>query len=80
MIYKFVKSTRNFKKYDVFKNNKYLTSFGDKRYQHYEDKTPNKEYEYLNHYDNDRKRLYYLRHGKEAKKESAKWFSHKYLW
>ena len=39
-MYSFKVSTKNNKKYDVYKNNKYLTSFGHKKFQHYEDKTP----------------------------------------
>ncbi len=70
-------STKKFKKYDVFKNKKYYLSFGDKRYAQYFDKLGH--YSHLNHNDKERRRLYYARHG-EAKKYSAKWFSHKYLW
>lgn len=77
MVYTFKKSKRKNKKYDVYKNGKYLTSFGDNRYQQYFDKIG--IYSSLNHLDERRKDLYYKRHGK-AKFESAKWFSHKYLW
>ena len=43
-MYVFKVSTRTNKKYDVYKDNKYLVSFGDKRYEQYEDKTPIKYY------------------------------------
>ena len=79
-MYTFKKSTRINKKYDVFKNGKYLVSFGDSRYEQYEDKTPLKLYSSKSHYDKKRKDAYYKRHGKKADFESAKWFSHKYLW
>lgn len=75
----FKKSTRKNKKYDVFdKNGKYITSFGDSRYQQYKDKIG--LYSHLDHKDPKRRKLYYQRHGKKAKPLSAKYFSHKYLW
>lgn len=77
-MYTFRKSTRKNKKYDVFKNNKYLVSFGDNRYQQYFDKIGS--YSRLNHNDKKRRDNYYSRFGKNAKYETAKWFSHKYLW
>ncbi len=55
-------------------------SFGDVRYQQYKDSTPLKLYSHLNHLDEKRKNNYYARFGKDAKKYTAKWFSHKYLW
>ena len=39
-MYQFKVSTRKNKKYDVYENNKYIVSFGDNRYEQYEDKTP----------------------------------------
>jgi len=78
-MYTFKKSTRKNKKYDVYKNGKYLVSFGDSRYEQYEDTTPLKLYSSKNHFDKKRRDAYYKRHGK-AEFESAKWFSHKYLW
>ena len=36
-MYTFKISTKKNKKYDVYKNSKYLVSFGDKNYQHYKD-------------------------------------------
>jgi len=79
-MYVFKVSTRTNKKYDVYKDNKYLVSFGDKRYEHYEDKTPIKYYSNLNHYDTKRRDNYYKRFGNNPKFQSAKYFSHKYLW
>jgi hypothetical protein len=78
MKYQFFPSTRKFKKYDVYKNGKYIVSFGDKRYQQYKDKIG--YYSELDHLDKKRRLRYYQRHGKDAVVESAKWFSHKYLW
>jgi hypothetical protein len=77
-MYSFKISTRKNKKYDVYKNDKYLTSFGDKRYEHYYDKIGH--YSNLNHLDDKRKDNYYKRFGKSAMFESAKYFSHNYLW
>ena len=77
MVYTFKKSIRKNKKYDVYKNGKYLVSFGDNRYEQYKDKIG--LYSAKNHLDKKRRELYYKRHGK-AKFESSKWFSHKYLW
>lgn len=72
-------SRRKHKKYDVFtKDRKYITSFGDERYGQFKDRIGH--YTHLNHNDKSRRELYYKRHGKEAKKNSAKYFSHKYLW
>ena len=77
MLYTFKKSTRKNKKYDVYKHNVYLVSFGDNRYEQYFDKIG--LYSDKNHNDKKRRDAYYKRHGK-ADFESAKWFSHKYLW
>lgn len=75
----FKKSKRKNKKYDVFNlKNEYITSFGDNRYSQFKDKIG--LYLSLNNNDKNRKRLYYLRHGKKAEKLTPKWFSHKYLW
>ena len=60
-MYNFKVSTKKNKKYDVFKNDKYITSFGDKKYQHYEDITPLKFYKNLNHLDKKRRLNYYKR-------------------
>lgn len=72
-----IKSKRKNKKYDVYKNDKYLLSFGDSRYQQYYDRLG--LYSHLNHCDKKRRNLYYKRHGK-AKPNTAKYYSHKYLW
>lgn len=77
----FVASTGDSKKkYHVYtlKEHEYITSFGDKRYQQYYDKIGH--YKALNHKDKNRRRLYYLRHGKQTEPLSAKYFSHNYLW
>lgn len=66
------------KKYDAYKDGRYITSFGALSYQHYHDKIG--YYSRLNHGDSERKRRYFLRHGKEAKKDSSKYFSHTFLW
>lgn len=79
-MYSFKVSNKTNKKYDVFKNGKYLVSFGDIRFQQYEDKTPLKYYSYLNHYDEKRRNNYYKRFGLNPKYESALYFAHKYLW
>lgn len=81
-IYYFRKSTRKNKKYDVFKKVdgelKKITSFGSSIHQQFKDKIG--LYKHLDHGDKKRKDAYYSRHGKDAKFESAKYFSHKYLW
>ena len=79
-MYRFKISVKRNKKYDVYKNGKYLVSFGDRNYQHYKDKTPLKAWSVLDHNDKKRRDNYYSRFGKDAKFESAKYFSHKYLW
>lgn len=80
--YIFKKSTMKNKKYDVFDKTtkKKIASFGDINYQHFKDKTPLRLYSHLDHNDIQRRNSYYARHGKQAKKNSAKYFSHKYLW
>ncbi len=74
------KSKRKNKKYDVYKNDKYLLSFGDNRYQQFKDSTPLKAYKHLDHNDKKRKDNYFKRFGQDAKMDTPKWFSHKYLW
>lgn len=54
---KFRKSRTKNKKYDVLYKNLWI-SFGDKRYQHYEDKTPLKLYSHLDHKDERRSENY----------------------
>lgn len=81
--YKWSKGTGN-KKYKVviFVGGKKVktTQFGDNRYAQYKDKTPLKLYKNKDHLDKTRRKRYYQRHGKEATKYSAKYFSHKFLW
>jgi hypothetical protein len=79
-MYQFLVSKRKNKKYDVYKHGKYITSFGDSRYQQYEDKTNLKHFSYLNHYDERRRNNYYSRFGRNPRFESALFFAHKYLW
>jgi hypothetical protein len=76
--YSFKVSTRKNKKYDVYIGDKYIVSFGDKRYQQYYDKLGH--YSELNHMDDKRRLNYYKRFGKDVKEGTAKYFSHKYLW
>ena len=73
-------SRRPMKKYDVYraKDSKYITSFGSSIHQQYKDKIG--YYKKNNHLDKQRRKNYYNRFGKRAKFESAKFFSHKYLW
>ena len=72
------------KKYSVYvksddtKSGKKLIHFGDKRYEQFKDKIGH--YSNLDHGDPKRKKAYYARHGKATSKDSAKYFSHKYLW
>jgi len=76
------KSTRKNKKYDVFIKTSQGTikkiSFGDSRYGQYHDKLG--EYSHLDHFDKKRRANYHSRHGKATDRNSAKFFSHKYLW
>jgi hypothetical protein len=53
-------------------------SFGDKSYEHYEDKIG--EYKHLDHKDPERRKRYKQRHGDNPKKFSAGYFALKYLW
>ena len=76
----FQKSNRKNKKYMVTLPNGKIIHFGDKKYQQFEDKTPLQLYSHLNHYDEKRRRLYYLRHPIDFPFPSADYFSKKYLW
>lgn len=84
--YIIVPPRRKNKKYSVLKYNEdtkiydYLLSFGDSNYQHYKDSTPLKLWSHLDHLDKERRRRYYLRFDKTGDKESAKYWSNKYLW
>lgn len=73
-------STRRNKKYDVYDfNYKYLTSFGDKRYQHYHDRLG--LYSKLDHWDQERRRLYRLRHTEShTNPKKAGYWSWYWLW
>lgn len=73
------KSSRYPKKYQITVDGKTI-HFGDRRYQHYKDKTPIKAYSHLDHMDPERKRRYYARHGKTTDKRSAKYWANKLLW
>ncbi len=79
-------STRKNKKYDVYKYDKktkkwsFHLSFGDNRYQQYKDSPGIGAYTHLDHLDPERRRRYYLRHGRTNDKNSARWFSHRFLW
>ena len=77
----FVSKAKN-KKYSVYvkgsKGNPRLIHFGDNRHQQFKDKIGH--YSNLDHGDPKRKKAYYARHGKATSKDSAKYFSHKYLW
>lgn len=53
-------STRRNKKYDVYTDDRYLLSFGDNRYEQYNDRIG--YYSNLNHYDKNRRNSYKSRH------------------
>jgi hypothetical protein len=83
--YTFIAPSRNkTKKYDVFdREGNFITSFGGIRkdgspYQQYHDQLG--YYENYDHRDPVRRNNYYKRHGADTKFESAKSFSHLYLW
>jgi hypothetical protein len=86
----FQKSPLKNKKYRVVLNgNGKIIDFGDIRYQHYQDKTPLKLYANLDHNDKKRRDLYRKRASKITdkngnltykNKETANYFSYKYLW
>ena len=73
-------SDRRHKKYVATLPDGKKVHFGDKRYQQWKDQTPLKAYKHFDHGDPARKKNYFQRHGEEAKKNSAKYFSHRYLW
>lgn len=78
--YDFFRSEHPHKKYDVYKNGRFITSFGDSRYEQYYDKIG--LWSHLDHHDSQRRRLYRLRHANDRldDKESAGYFSYHYLW
>lgn len=81
----FSKSNRKNKKYKVIVKFKSKTKkdetyhFGGLGYEQFRDSTPLKLYSNKDHGDTKRQKSYFARHGK-AKKYSAKYFSHRYLW
>ena len=79
-IEKFETPIKGNKKYiAVFKDGKKI-AFGDKNYFHFRDTTPNQDYKFLNHYDPDRRRLYYARKNKNYGKYSPDTLSKIFLW
>ena len=62
-------STKKNKKLDVYKNDKLITSVGDKRYSDYPTyiKTRGKEYA------DERRKLYRIRHKKDMTKKKQRW-------
>jgi hypothetical protein len=67
--YNFKRSSRKHKKYDVYKNGKYITSFGDTRYEHYKDRLG--AFKNLNH-GNEKRRQNYLKRAKAIKDKNGK--------
>jgi len=80
----FRKSIKKNKKYDVFKDGKYITSFGaihpnGTPYTQYFDKI--QVYKDYNNYDDKKRENYKKRHEKDRhNKYSAGWFSDIFLW
>lgn len=72
-------SDKENKKYDVFDDDKYLFSFGDRRYEHYHDKLGH--FQHLNHND-DKRRNNYLARSKNINKIgiNANTFARNFLW
>jgi hypothetical protein len=66
------------KKYDVYKDGKFLVSFGSNTNQQYKDKIG--FYKNLDHLDKDKRKRFYDRFGTTPKAESALWFSSRFLW
>jgi hypothetical protein len=66
------------KKYDVYKDGIFLTSFGSNTNNQYRDKIG--YYKNLDHLDKDKRKRFYDRFGKSPKFESALWFSQRFLW
>jgi hypothetical protein len=73
-------SKKKHKKYDVYKNDKYILSFGDLRYEHYHDKIG--YYKNLNHGDKQRRSNYRKRHKNDHinDPDRAGYWSYWYLW
>jgi hypothetical protein len=79
-------SKRKFKKYDLFKFDnttnklKYLDSFGDNRYEQFEDKLLG-HYSNKNHFDKKRRDNYKKRHAKDnLTPNNGAYWSYYYLW
>lgn len=85
-MYQIKKSNRKGKKYmAVFNDGRPTVHFGSLRpdgtpYEQFQDTTPLKLYSDFDHKNKKRKDRYYARFGREAKRFSSKYFSHKYLW
>ena len=73
-------SKQKHKKYVAVLPDGKRVNFGDKRYGQFKDSTPLQAFKAADHGDPQRRENYYKRHGQEAKKHSAKYFSHRYLW
>jgi hypothetical protein len=74
-------STRKNKKYDVFKDGKYILSFGHLKYEHYFDKLG--YYSNLNHLDKNRRKNYLTRSkgiGNINNPYSSNFWSRNFLW
>lgn len=73
-------ATRGFKKYSVYKDGKHVTSFGDKRYQHYHDRIG--YYSSKNHHDRKRRANYRSRHRNDKITDPTKagYWAYHYLW
>jgi len=80
-------SRRKGKKYDVYRNGKYITSFGALAYEHYRDVIGH--YRSADHTDPKRRKSYMSRHHPgqtrtealtDTPTDSPKYFSTKYLW
>jgi hypothetical protein len=81
----FEKSNTKNKKYDAILRDKEgkikRVPFGDIRYEHFRDSTPNKLYSHLDHNDNNRREAFRKRHKNNSKyKYSSAYFSYNYLW
>ena len=75
------RSKKTNKKYDAVFDDGHVVSFGDRRYQHYEDRTKLRAFSHLDHLDPARRAAFDARHRKNiGRKYSAGWFSKQYLW
>jgi hypothetical protein len=73
-------SKHKHKKYDVYLDGKYKLSYGDSRYQQYQDKLG--YYKNLDHLDPERRKRYRKRHHKDNIDDPnyAGYWSYWYLW